>query len=316
MKDKSVVPGLEEFQSWPAERVAEIVRAHGLKVSVFPINGTRRWFKLEHPEALTGDSWEPYMRITWARQIEIYKLFFDHGVDTLLTPVFGPDLLERGEEYRGLIEPGLLWLSQNPDLLDFYDAYDVRVRVYGDAQRYFAGTSYAHLLTTFQDLAQRTAAHRSHRLFFGVCAHDATETVAAIGVDYYAEHGHLPNKEQIIEAYYGEYVPDVDFFIGFDRPAAFDMPLVATGNEDLYFTVSPSPYLDRGTLRSILYDHLFARRVNDEDYTTLDADSWQTLKEFYEINRRHVLGLGRRDGSGKYWYPLPQVELLPGMKNS
>ena len=121
---------VKTFLNLPTEEVAALVRAGGPKVCVFPINGTRRWFMLEYPEQAAGGFAEAYMRITWQRQVELYKLFFDHGIDTLLTPVFGPDLLERGSGYRQLVEPGLLWFTRDQDLLDFYDAYDVRVRVY------------------------------------------------------------------------------------------------------------------------------------------------------------------------------------------
>jgi tuberculosinol/isotuberculosinol synthase len=124
----------------------------------------------------------------------------------------------------------------------------------------------------------------------------------------------LPDKRQIVEAYYGEYIEPVDLFIGFaDRPAAFDMPLIATGSEDLYFTVGPSPYLDAHTLRAILYDHLYARRVDEANYAKLSPEDWQTLADFYALNRRHVLGLGRQHASGCFWYPLPHVEILPRM---
>jgi tuberculosinol/isotuberculosinol synthase len=306
----------ETFLQMPTAEVALLVREDGPKVCVFPINGTRRWFMLEHPEKAKGKSWKHYMELTWQRQIELYKLFFDHGIDTLLTPVFGPDLLERGEDYQALIEPGLLWLSQNQNLLDFYNHYDVRVKVYGDARRCLAQTPYTHVLDTFEDLSKQTALHQSYRLFFGVCAHDATETVAEVSVNFYLKHGHLPNKRQIVEAYYGEYVSPVDIYIGFNPPTVFDMPLVATGNEDLYFTIRPSPYLDKRTLRLILYDHLFTRQIDDSDYSQLDAEKWQKLREFYIMNRHRTLGLGRKDESGKYWYPLPQAELPPTMKKS
>ncbi len=307
MKD---YPTLDTFLAWSTEKVAEIVHANGPKVCVFPINGTRRWFMLEFPEEAARDNvWERYMQIVWQRQIELYKLFFDHGIDTLLTPVFGPDLLERGEKYKELIEPGLLWLSQNQELFNFYDLYDVRVKVYGDVARCLAQSSYSHVTDTFEELAKQTAFHKSHRLFFGICAHDATETIARISVEFYLEHGHLPNKHQIVKTYYGEYVPPADIFIGFDRPTVFDMPLIGTGEEDLYFTVGPSPYVDEHTLRAILYDHLFVRRVDDTDYDELSTREWHTLKEFYKLNLHHVLGLGCQDKNNKYWYPTPQVKL-------
>src|SRR6185436_12046554 len=303
---------LETFLNLPTPEVAKLVRDLGPKVCVFPINGTRRWFTLEHPAQTATNAPEDYLRIAWGRHIEVYKLFFDHGLDTLLTPVCGPDILDRGEGYAQIILPGLLWFAQNPDMLDFYEAYDVRVRIYGDPRRYFENTPYAPALEVFEELTQRTQHHQRHRLFFGVCAHDPAESVAEFGAAYYQQHGRLPDKRQIVEAYYGEYLTPVDLFIGFDRPCVFDMPLIATGREDLYFTVSPSLYLETQTLRAILHDHLYARRVS-ETYTELSPDDWKTLGEFYKLNRSHVLGLGRRHPSGSFWYPLPEVELLPTM---
>jgi tuberculosinol/isotuberculosinol synthase len=301
---------LETFQSLPTEEIAQLVHKAGPKVCVFPINGTRRWFILEHPREAETGSVESYLQISGWRHIELYKLFFDHGIDTLLTPVFGPDLLEdRGEGYRPMAIQGLLWIAQDQDFLDFYDAYDVRVRIYGDVQRYFQDTPYAYVLDVFDELARRTVNHQHYRLFFGVCASDATETITKISVCFHEQNGRLPNRREIVEAYYGEYVEPADLFIGFDRPAVFDMPLVATGREDLYFTVSPSPYLDIHTLRAILYDHMYARHVNDADYALLSPENWRALADFYTLNRDHVLGLGNKHPSGSFWYPVPQVEL-------
>ena len=231
----------------------------------------------------------------------------------MLTPIFGPDLLQRGEAYRQLIEPGLLWFTRDEGMLAFYDQYDIRVRVYGDARKTMTGTPYAHILDAFASLHERTAAHRTRRLFFGVCAHDATETVAEIGARFHQEYGHLPDRRQIVETYYGEYVEPVDIFIGFDKCAAFDMPLVATGEEDLYFTVCPSLYLDEQQLRAILYDHLYARRA-EPDYDTMAPASLERMRAFYGANQGHTLGVGARHGG--IWYPLPQVAQPAGLAES
>lgn len=298
----------ETFLQLPTEEVAKLVRAAGSKVCVFPINGTRRWFMLEHPEQNDAES---YLSITWRRHIDMYKLIFDHGFDTLLTPIFGPDLLERGEAYRKLIEPGLLWFAKDQEMLNFYDAYDVRVRTYGDTQRYFTNTSYEPMLDVFAQLTENTLPHQHHRLFFGICANDPAETIASNSIAYYQKHGVHPNKRQIVESYYGEYVDPVALFIGFDRPTVFDMPLIATGSEDLYFTVSPSLYLDTLTLRRILYDHLYSRRVSDA-YTELSLEERKKMSEFYTANRHHVLGIGDIQESKNFWYPLPEVVLPTG----
>jgi tuberculosinol/isotuberculosinol synthase len=192
-------------------------------------------------------------------------------------------------------------------MLDFYDEYGVRVHVYGDTHRYFTDTPYAPALEAYANLSGRTSSHTCYRLFFGVCAHDATETVAEIAVRFYQQHGRLPTRREIVEGYYGEYVDPVDLFIGFDRPSAFDMPLLATGNEDLYFTIGPSPYMDARALRAILYDHLWARRVDESSYDQLSVEDWEWMRAFYGMNQGRTMGLGtQRSG---IWYPSPQVKL-------
>jgi tuberculosinol/isotuberculosinol synthase len=263
---------------------------------------------LEYPLEARNDFAEAYLRLTWQRYLEVFRLCFDHGLDTLLTPIFGPDLLERGNAYRQLIEPGLLWFTQDPAWLNFYKAYDVRVRVYGEAQRYLSGSPYAHTLPAFDWVTRLTAHHQTRRLFFGICAHDAAERVAEIGAAFQQTHGRLPAKRDIVEAYYGEYVEPVTLFIGFAPPAVFDMPLIATGQEDLYFTISPSLYMNEHTLRAILYDHLYARRVA-EDYARFTSGDWQTLRELYALNQSGVLGVGRQHPPGGFWYPVPQIQL-------
>lgn len=294
---------LETFQNLPTEAAAQLVRESGPKVCVFPINGTRRWFLLEHgfPEQ---NFVEKYLATIDDRHIELYKLLFDHGIDTLLTPVVGPDILER-ERNTDLVERGLMtWFGGNPGFLSFYDEYDVRVRVYGDAQRYLQDTSIAHVLQAFDETARRTAAHQRRRLFYGVCAHDATETIAGIGVHFYQQHNRLPSRYEIVEAYYGEYVEPASFFIGFGPFTAFDMPLLATGDEDLYFTISPSPYLDTHTLRAILYDHLYVR-PGETDCTDLAPKDLDGMRAFYQANLGRTLGVGEKRGG--IWYPRLQV---------
>ncbi|MGD8794824.1 MAG: diterpene synthase, partial [Anaerolineae bacterium] len=230
-------------------------------------------------------------------------------LDTLLTPVFGPDLLERGPDYMQMAVDGLARLAIHPDFVDFYEAYQVRVRFYGDHRKYLGPTPIAHLSDLFDQVTEQTRMHDRHRLFFGVFAHDATETVAGLAVDYHRERGSVPDRETLIRLYYGEPVAPVDLFVGFDKFCVFDMPLLATGDEDLYFTTSPSPYMDQRQLRQILYDHLYTRRGAEPDYASLDGRAWAGMRAFYRANRHRTLGVGTQAGPGGIWYPLPQVEL-------
>jgi tuberculosinol/isotuberculosinol synthase len=304
---------VDTFQSLPTEEVAQIVREAGPKVCVFPINGTRRWFVLECASGQGDEGAPAYLDIMFRRHVELYRLIFDHGVGTLLTPAFGPDLMERGDGYVETAIEGLEGLCNHPTLVDFYESHGVRVRFYGDYARHLRATPGRHLAGMFQDLERRTAAHDKHRLFFGLFAHDAAERVAELAVAHYLEHGSVPGKPTLIELYYGEYVEPVDFFIGFDKLAVFDMPLVATGDEDLYFTVSPSLYLGERQLRAILYDHLYTRRQAEPDYPALGPEDWAAMKDFYDANRESTIGVGARRAPGGFWVPLPQVALPEGM---
>lgn len=300
---------LDEFQALSTHEVARLVRQEGPKVCGFPVNGTRRWFMLEHPATAPEDFVAEYLAQSGKRQIELYQLFFDHGIHTLLSPMFGAELLSRGDAYVDLAAEGLAGLARWPDFLDFYREYGVRIRFYGDYRKHFAGTSYAYLLDIFSELTAQTAGNDRHLLLYGLFGHDATETIGELAVQHYIEYGTAPDRQTLVTLYYGEYVPPVDLFIGFDALSVFDLPLLMLGEEDLYFTISPSPYLNARQLRDILYDHLYTRPASTVDYTTMTSEDWTLMKTFYRQNAGRTLGVGARQPRGGYWYPIPQVEL-------
>lgn len=291
---------IDTFLKLPTGEVAKIVQAHGPKVCVFPINGTRRWFLMEH-ELSSDDYTSAYLSAIIENHIALYKLFFEHGIETLLTPALGTDLWERGDEYVQMVAEGFAALANHPEFLAFFDQYQVKASFYGDYRKFLSKTKYSHLLDTFDAVKQKTAQNNQCRLFFGLFASDATESVAELSVAYYQQRGAIPNKQKIIELYYGEYVQPVSFFIGFDKFSAYDMPLLTSGFEDLYFTVSPSAYLSQNQLREILFDHIYSRPVEEPEYSEMSQESWKEMKTFYQVYRETTLGIGIiRDG---IWYP-------------
>lgn len=300
---------LEQFLEMPVEQVASLVRAAGPKVAVFPINGTRRWFALEHAAAAQAspDPMTAYMDTAQRRHIELYRLFFDHGVDTLLTPVYGTELLARGDDYVHRVQrEGLARLAEHPDFLKFYDDYRVRVRFYGSYRRHFMGTPYESLIDLFDSVTRHTRTHGRARLFFGVFASDAAEAAAEACAAFYRDQARVPARRELIESYYGEYVEPVSFFVGFDKLSAFDYPLLSNGEEDLYFTVAPSPYLTERQLREILFDHLYTRRAPEPDYGKLERAEWGWMNSFYAAHSERTIGVGKlRSG---IWYPLPSID--------
>lgn len=316
---------LNAFLALPTAEVARLV-AERPRTCVFPINGTRRWYLLERllgewaaeggaPPSSEAEYLSDYLARTAQAQVALARLFFSHGIRTLMVSLFGSSLLERGDDYVSIgFEEGLARIGRDPAYHDFYREMGVRVRFYGDYRRVLPGLGYAHLIDLFDEVMAATRGNDRHLLMFGLCADDPLETVARLAIAHHQAHGRPPTKRELTAAYYGEELDGVDLFIGFDKPCVFDVPLLDMGDADLYYLVSPSPYLAERQLRRILYDHLYARRMAEQDYTDLSPAALQAMKAFYDLNREATLGLGRKHAAGDFWYPVPQVRLPDGME--
>lgn len=284
----------ESFLQLPTSEVAALVRATGEKVCVFPVNGTRRWFMLEHAEEIKDDFFEAYMDVSIRNHVELCALLFDHGIDTILAPVFGRELMRRGDEYtRRVGIDGLVRTATDKNYREFFEQYNVRVQFYGDFRDVLTGTPYEYALKSMYEVIEATKHNTGVRLFFGVFADEVTETVARLSVEHYVAHGSIPDKQSLIRKYYGEDMSPVSLFIGFDKFSVFDMPLLATGEEDLYFSLSPSPYMTPNQLRAILYDHLFVRPRPEPDYSRLSIEELNWLREYYRKNKDYAFGVGK-----------------------
>jgi hypothetical protein len=270
---------------------------------VFPINGTRRWFLLEHPDATEAD----YIELNSRRHVELYQLLFEHGIDTLLAPIFEPVMRKRGEAYRQqIIAKGLAAVATHPTFTSFYRDFQVRVRFYGDYRKVFPETECADVCGYFDQAMANTQAHDQYRLFYGVSTRRALEDVVDMAVRVHGERGQVPDRKMLIKMYYGEPISPVSLFITSGKFNVFGMPLLETDDTSLYFTVAPSPYLTERQLRAILYDHLYCRRISARSsYSDLVADEFGVMRAFYQTYRETTLGTGvLRDGT---WYPV-----LPG----
>jgi adenosine tuberculosinyltransferase len=288
------------FLSLPSEEVANIIRAGGSRVCVFPFNGTRRWFLLEYGRDFDGDAAENYVELTSHGYINVYRLVFDHGIDTVVAPVFGGEILNRGEEYMREIGAGMSLLATHPAFLDFYKTYDIRVHFYGDYRNQLQDTPYAYICNAFDEVVRKTANHSKRRLFYGVWADESTEAIAKHSVRHFQETGNVPSRRELIEQYYGEYIEKADIFIGFEKFNVFDYPMLGWGEESLYFTVAPSLYLSERQLRNVLYDFIYLRPVQDPDYFTMPNDDFEAMRKFYKTNREVTFGVGEMRGG--IWY--------------
>lgn len=294
-------PSLEEFLSLPTKEVADIVRGARLKTIVFPFNGTRRWFLLEYGRDFDGDAAENYVELATRGYIHTYKLVLDYGIDTVVAPVFGGEIMNRGDEYMHEIGANMSLLATHPSFTDFYETYSIRVHFYGDYRKQLSKTPYTYLCDSFDEITQKTAHHSRRRLFYGVWADEATDTIAELSVEHYQHTGRVPSRRELIEKYYGEYIEKADIFIGFERFNVFDYPMLGWGEESLYFTVAPSLYLNDRQLRNILYDFVYLRPVQDPNYFTMPTGDFESMRNFYKVNRETTFGVGKMNGG--IWYP-------------
>jgi hypothetical protein len=283
----------ERFLQLPTEEVAALVKETGDKVCVFPVNGTRRWFILEHGDEIGDDFFDAYMTTAIQNHIQLCEMLFNHGIDTILAPVLGRELMRRSDEYAKRVGiDGLVRTSTDKHYRDFFANQNVKVRFYGDYRDVLTGTPFEYALKSMYEVSEATKHNNGHRLLFGVFADEVTDTVSRLSVEHYLAHGAVPDKQTLIRKYYGEDISPVSLFIGFDKFSAFDMPLVSTGNEDLYYSLSPSPYMTERQLRTILYDHIYVRRVPEPEYAKLAPEELDWLREYYRKNKDCVLGVG------------------------
>jgi tuberculosinol/isotuberculosinol synthase len=290
----------EKFLALPKEELANIVRSSDTKVCVFPFNGTRRWFLLEHSEKARKDFVQSYIEETSRGYIHTYQLLFDHGIETVIAPVFGSEILTRGEEYMQQIGSSMGLLAEHPEFLSFYEQYGARVRFYGDYRKELKETKYAYISDQFDSATQKTAANQKHRLFYGVFASDATQSIAELSIEHHKNTGKTPTRRELIEAYYGEYIEKANIFIGFEKFSVFDYPMLNWGEESLYFTVAPSLYMTEKQLREILYDHIYLRPIKEPDYLAMPREDFETMRAFYMDNKDAAYGVGEvRSG---IWY--------------
>lgn len=294
---------MPELVEWPVERVAEWVGAHPRPLVVgWPFNGTRRWFlghRHDKPEG--GDFLSTLVR----RQAEFHRMLLDHGVGAILAPSFGELNLRRGEEYVRHALGGLLRIAKDDVYREMFRR-GVRVRFYGDYRSALAGPEYGPMVRACDEITASTAGGDGPLILLGLFADRSDEAVARLAVDLYKKNGETPDRADLIEAYYGAPVPDLSLYVGFEEPQLFDVPLVATGYQDMYYTLNPTPDVDEGQLRAILYDHLVARRRPEMEYEKLPTEA--QLRILDEGRRRETVGLGRVDPLTGSWRPvLPEV---------
>ena len=203
---------------------------------------------------------------------------------------------------------GLLRLGDDAVYQRMFDN-GVRLRFYGDYEEVLNTPTFRPMLKACEELTVATASGDGPLILMGLFADAPYPHLARLSVDFAAKWGRPPNRRELVECYYGVFVPDLSLYLGFAQPALFDVPLLATGEEDLYATLTPSPDLTEKQLREILYDHLILRPMADPDYEALSDKAWAELDQYNNSYQGATLGVGRIDPTTGLWNPLlPEPE--------
>ena len=294
-------PELSEWLRWSAEEVARWVSVRPQPVVMgWPYNGTRRWYLLHRRRNPNAGN---YLSTIIRRQAEQHRMVFDHGVSVLLVPSFGVETLKRGPAYTRYALGGLLQLSSDEVYQEMFAA-GVQVRFYGDYREVLDAPHYRPILEACASLVKATASGDGPLLLIGLFADCPYSTITRLGVEFAARWERLPDRRELIEAYYEVTVPDLSLYVGFEQPQMFDVPLLATGLEHLYVTLNPSPSLTIRQLREILYDHLVTRQAPPVDYEALTSEAEAELAGYNERCAGMTLGIGRVDKRTGLWNPL------------
>lgn len=299
----------ETFLSLSIEEIVEIVKSENRpRLGIFVPDGSRR-LVLAFTEAEPGTEEFYRLSATLPAQylLESLKVFFDHGLPTLMVPILSRSVINRGSGYRlWTVLEGLKLLFHSKEWADFYDKYDICVNVYGEPER-LENTESKDALAWIKETIHRTSNNQSHRLFYAIGeAPVLGEDIAQLGIDFYREHGQTPTlKEQILH-YYGEDLPLADFFIMNSKISGLGaLPrFLSNGDTAAYFLpAAGSIGLNNHTYRLILYDLLFERNGLQAEYTQSNSSPTQrkALKAFYQKSQHKVIGLGHRISNS--WVP-------------
>ncbi len=266
---------LPEWLCLGEQELATVV-AQKISTVVVYLNGTRRWFVTQNKD------WVNYTRTTGRAQRELSQLLYDHGIGTLIQPLMGYDLLERGYDYMKLaVEQGLAELVSK-EYQDWYQKAGIRLTIYGNWTVTLTEMGFLRIVDLLNDLIEKTCHNTKHSLLLGLFADEPLDHIVALAksVDY---------GEDLLKAYYKQPVGPVDLVIGSGQPAIWDVPLLNVNKASLYFMQAPTFCLTEDALRQILYDHLFQRINDDELYNNLTYEQWRDFQ---------ILGIGQLTEKG------------------
>lgn len=305
------------FMMLSTEEVAKIVSRLGKPKTLALIpDGTRK-------KNIIVDRWNPKspdfeQRHTTSSHtdfINVLKVFYNCGLETLFLPTVARGNLVRSEKYQGyLIQNALKNILTGEEWEEFFREFDIKVNIYGDLNSIY-GLGYPEVEKWIKSVETGTSKHKTRRLLLGLAYGQSVEEVrlAEMAIDFYGKHKKVPSRNDLLRLYYGDTVDYVDILI---RPSVVrdsDMqPILVCGRAEMYFPVTSCLLITEEMMKTILYDYLYQRMISFglKDYSDgVDMSELEFIREYFKINKNAILGIGMRKREGHFWFPIPQIQI-------
>jgi hypothetical protein len=296
-------PSLNEFLDWPSEKVTPLIQD---RTVVFSPGGSSRWYFLEYGEFSAGyDSAEQFADYSLKglhRTVEIADLMFQDGLRTLFVVGVMPDQRMRSARYSANLGQSLRMIA-GEEARQLYADHQIGVMFRGAWKQVFEQLEIADMYETCKRLELQTTAENDRWMIWLSEEEPLPPGVAPFLVERLQESGQVPDRAELSQAYYGRPLRHVDIFISHNKPTLHSqLPALLTVG-DLYYMAVPNYYLNKTHWRSILYDHLFARRGSHRDYSEYDAEAVAELRDYIDRSQQVILGVGDFHEPTSTWRP-------------
>lgn len=298
---------LDEFQGWSSDAVQPRLAGKSL---IFSPGGSSRWYFMEYGDTQKGyldrETFLEYSRRTLNRILEATHMMMVDGIETVFVIAFTPQFDKRDSKYQAVMGDGLS-LMVDEETTTLYEEYGMHVKFRGMWETVLGHYGQQTMYDKFCDIEKITAKNNRPRLIWCIQDKPIPDSLMTVVQDHIRHEGEMPDKQTLAHEYYGETNTDTPLFIGNNKPSIGGQlpPFLSPG--DLYFTVSPTLYLNQTVWRNILFDHLFARQVTYRNYTDIDPDALRELREFYQTNQSSVIGVGQFNNATQTWRPVESL---------
>jgi hypothetical protein len=242
------------------------------------------------------------MEFALSAYIKVFELLFSLGIKTVLTPTLYPpnflrpiSYLKQAMEYNHI---GLL----GSKFKKLYDQYGIKARLYGDYDFAPNAAPYRQSLSKLNQSLILLTPDGDKLLLFGYSAGTFTEEVIARSISFNDLKPHPCETDIRMACFpYGPSKIDICLTSGCLRVGEILPPILDGGYTDIYNTHSLMLDIQEKSVRHILFDHLFLRRTNENDFTEYSSDQLKELSVYYQKHASCVTGTGSLIGE-EFWY--------------